>query len=123
MIALPATSNFPAQYEPRHAQGTPLFRILQDHLETFLAQVEQDPESMGGYLRPEVKSTLEKFMECGVLRFGFARIHCHDCGHEELLPLSSGRPARPFGASAHPATPDAWRSGATGYSTPCCRTS
>ena len=43
---------------------------------------------MGGYLRPEVKSTLEKFMECGILRFGFARIHCDDCGHEELLPLS-----------------------------------
>lgn len=88
MIALPATSNFPAQYEPRHAQGTPLFRILQDHLETFLAQVEQDPQSMGGFLRPEVKSTLEKFMECGILRFGFARTHCDDCGHEDLLPLS-----------------------------------
>ncbi|MFM7204933.1 MAG: transposase zinc-binding domain-containing protein [Myxococcota bacterium] len=88
MTPLPATSNFPDGYVPRHAQGTPLFRILQDHLETFLAEAEQGSETAGGFLRPEVRSTLEKYMECGVLRFGFARIHCDDCGHEELLPLS-----------------------------------
>ncbi|MFM7204540.1 MAG: transposase zinc-binding domain-containing protein [Myxococcota bacterium] len=88
MVSLPATSNFPAGYVPRHAQGTPLFRILQDHLETFLAEAERGEDSAGGFLRPEVRSTLEKFTECGVLRFGFARIKCPDCGHEELLPLS-----------------------------------
>lgn len=88
MNPLPATSNFPAGYVPRHAQGTPLFRILQDHLETFLAEAEQGSESAGGFLRPEVRSTLEKYMECGILRFGFARIHCDGCAHEELLPLS-----------------------------------
>lgn len=41
----------------------------------------------------------QRYLDCGDLRFGFARVKCKDCGHEFLLPFSCKR--RHFCPSCH----------------------
>jgi hypothetical protein len=41
-----------------------------------------------GPLRPVVEKTVERFLECGLLRHGFARIRCGHCHEEYLLAFS-----------------------------------
>ena len=38
--------------------------------------------------RPVVAQVADKFLACGVLEHGFARIRCNDCAHEYLLAFS-----------------------------------
>ena len=41
-----------------------------------------------GYLRPVIKEVVEKYLDCGNPKCGFARIRCPDCGTERLLTFS-----------------------------------
>ena len=72
-----------ARYESRRpAQGV-LFKVLQTHLETFLAAVD------GGVGMPAfVHKELTAYLRCGVLAHGFARFRCNDCGHDRLVAFS-----------------------------------
>ena len=79
------------QYRPRQPEKSDLYRILLDHLETFLARYDNECDTGRGYLRPEVRESLESFLRCGVLRFGFARLKCGGCEREKLLALSCRR--------------------------------
>jgi len=54
----------PVHYERRRPEETTLYRLVQENLETFLAQVET--ESGSGL--PE-----------------FLRLRCRECGHEKLV--------------------------------------
>jgi ribosomal protein S27E len=38
----------------------------------------------GGFFRPIVKEVVEKYLDCGNLRCGLARIRCPDCAEERL---------------------------------------
>ncbi len=78
-------------YRPRRPQQGALYRLLLDHLETFLAERRAGPDPVRGYLRPEVGKTFEDYLECGVLRFGFARLRCMSCLEARLLALSCRR--------------------------------
>ena len=42
---------------------------------------------------------IHRYLDCGDLHFGFARVKCKDCGHEYLLPFSCKR--RHFCPSCH----------------------
>ena len=41
-----------------------------------------------GYWRPVVGEVVEKFLACGILKHGFARVRCGACRHEFLLAFS-----------------------------------
>ncbi|MBU1901948.1 transposase zinc-binding domain-containing protein [Patescibacteria group bacterium] len=65
-----------------------------------------------GFLRSIIPEVVHKFMDCGDLERGFARVRCDHCQHEYLLAFSyKGRwlclprtvPARLW-REAHPAT-------------------
>ena len=74
-------------YRPRRPTTTPLYPVVQHHLETFLAQAtERDP--MGYGVRSWVEKDLRAYLRCGILAHGFARLRCEDCGHERLLAFS-----------------------------------
>ena len=45
-------------------------------------------EANYGQLRPVVEKTVDRFLECGIYRHGFARIRCPDCCKEYLLAFS-----------------------------------
>jgi hypothetical protein len=54
----------------------------------FLADYDDLLESRYGFLRREVRRAGAKYLQCGILDFGFARIRCATCGEELLLAFS-----------------------------------
>jgi len=56
-------------------------------------------KSRYGYWRTYVMTVIYKYLDCGDLHFGFARVRCEDCGHEYLLAFSCKR--RQFCPSCH----------------------
>jgi len=74
-------------YRPRRPTATPLYPVVQHHLETLLASREEaDPTGWG--VPGWVESDFRGYLRCGILAFGFARVRCDDCGQERLLAFS-----------------------------------
>ena len=86
-------------YRPRQPQQTPYYRCVEDHLEMLEKVYEDRFERMYGFFRPHIRKVMERYLDCGILRGGFARIKCEDCGHEYLLAFSCKR--RHFCPSCH----------------------
>jgi len=61
---------------------------VQEHIESFFAQVEL---VTGSGLLDFVKDEFDAFLECGVLAHGFLRLRCANCAHEKLVALSCKR--------------------------------
>ncbi len=69
-----------AIYRPRRPRATALWQCVNRHLSELRAS---------GRLRRAVEeNVLERFLECGDLHCGFARIRCGGCGHDLLLAFS-----------------------------------
>ncbi len=81
----PAPAARPIPYERRRPEETTLYQLVQQHLETFLAQVELET---GSGLPEFVKDEFDAFLECGILAHGFLRLRCGDCAHEKLVAFS-----------------------------------
>ena len=58
-----------------------LYRVLREHLATFLSVT-------GDRLPRFVGRELQRYLACGILAFGFARVHCSRCGKDELVAFS-----------------------------------
>jgi hypothetical protein len=73
-------------YVPRSPTTGVLYGVVRTHLADFLAAV--DARTDGSGLPPFVTAEFRKFLRCGVLAHGFARVRCGDCAFERLLPFS-----------------------------------
>jgi hypothetical protein len=62
----------PGIYRPRHPERTVLYRALFHHFERFVAEYESRFEREYGYFRPIIKDVVEKYLDCGNPRCGFA---------------------------------------------------
>lgn len=62
----------PGIYSPRHPERTILYRELFHNFERFVAEYEERFEKAFGYFRPIIKDIVEKFLDCGNPRCGFA---------------------------------------------------
>jgi hypothetical protein len=71
----------------RQPENTPLYQIVQEHLETFLAQARDRSGHGFGYPR-YVEQAFSRYIDCGILVRGFARCRCPDCGDEFLVAFS-----------------------------------
>jgi len=69
-------------YERRRPEATSLYTVVQDHVDTFFAQVEQET---GTGLPPFVKDEFETFLECGILAHGFLPLRWNVCHVGGLL--------------------------------------
>ena len=78
-----------ATYEPRDPSRTVLSTVIADHLETFLASLDADPEATG--LSAYVERAFYAYLRCGILAHGFLRLGCDTCPQELLLPFSGKR--------------------------------
>jgi hypothetical protein len=78
-----------ATYEPRDPSRTVLYTVIADHLETFLASCEADPDATG--LPAYVQREFDAYLQCGILAHGFLRLGCDTCPKELLLPFSCKR--------------------------------
>jgi Putative transposase/Transposase zinc-binding domain len=73
-------------YQPRDPSATVLYRVVANHLETFLATLAADPTAKG--LPDYVTEEFDAYLQCGVLAHGFVRLGCDSCPHQMLLAFS-----------------------------------
>ena len=93
-------------YCQRHPERTVLYRVMFHYFEQFLHEYENQFERLHGYLRPIVKEVVDKYLDCGNPKCGFARIKCSDCGREKLLMFSCK--VRGFCPSCHAKRREEW---------------
>lgn len=93
-MAVPA-----AVYRPRNPQSSDYYRCVEDYFETFLGIYDEHFSRQYGFWRPYVEQVIYRYLDCGNLHNGFARVKCKDCGHEYLLAFSCKR--RHFCPSCH----------------------
>jgi hypothetical protein len=80
-----------ATYEPRDPSRTVLYKVIAEHLETFLALLDDDPDAKG--LPAYVRREFYAYLQCGILAYGFLRLGCDTCKKEVLLAFSCKRRA------------------------------
>jgi len=93
-------------YRPRHPERTVLYRVLFHHFDRFLTEYESRFEREYGYFRPIIKDVVERYLDCGNPRCGFARIRCPDCRQERLVMFSCR--TRGFCPSCHAKRIEEW---------------
>jgi len=96
--ACPTTTDVDV-YQPRNPKASAYYRCVEDHFEQLEAVWDDRYQSRFGYWRPYVTDVIQRYLDCGDLHFGFARVKCEDCGHEFLLAFSCKR--RHFCPSCH----------------------
>jgi len=75
-------------YRPRNPRDSTYYRCVEDHFERFDQAYEERFERQYGSFRPYVKHVIYRYLDCGILHNGFARVRCEECGHEHLLAFS-----------------------------------
>ena len=78
----PAASKCYQRHEP---ETTPLYKIVAEHIETFLAEARETHERA---LPQYVERELREYLKCGILAHDFLRARCHSCGKDLLVALS-----------------------------------
>src|SRR5215831_10405543 len=78
-----------ATYAPRDPSRTVLYTVIADHLETFFASLDADPDATG--LPAYVQREFYAYLQCGILAHGFLRLGCDTCPTELLLPFRCKR--------------------------------
>ncbi|MBU1069157.1 transposase [Myxococcota bacterium] len=77
----------PATYRRREPEKTALHSLVHEHLETLLAQARQASVDNSGY-PAFVEKEFRRYLDCGILANGFARLRCPTCGFERLVAFS-----------------------------------
>ena len=73
----------------RTAEHSVLYRVIDEHLETFLDTAAHHAD--GHRLPKFVEQEFRDFLTCRVLEHGFTRLRCGDCAFERLVPFSCVR--------------------------------
>jgi ribosomal protein S27E len=93
-------------YRQRHPERTVFYRVLFHYFDEFVAEYENRFEREYGYFRSVIQEVVEKYLDCGNPKSGFARIRCPDCGTERLLSFSCK--VRGFCPSCHSKRREEW---------------
>ena len=75
-------------YRARNPKKSPLWQCADRHYDEFEEAYPEAYQPRYGVLRPIIPEVVHKFLECGNLERGFARIRCDHCEHEYLLAFS-----------------------------------
>jgi len=75
-------------YKPRRPRESPLYRLVEQHLEELLRSWPARFVRQHGPLRPVVERVLREFLKCGLLEHGFARLWCSQCRKSVLVAFS-----------------------------------
>ena len=75
------------RYLPRRPRSSPLYRVLADHFETLERVHEECFEPTHGPLRRAAREAVGRFLDCGLLEHGFARVRCSECRAEFLVAI------------------------------------
>ena len=75
-------------YRPRRPRQSPLYQVIERHLPEFERTYNDRYQRRYGAWQPIIGEVARKFLRCGDLHFGFARVRCGDCAHEMFVPFS-----------------------------------
>ena len=75
------------EYKRRRPEQTVLYQVVQRELRTLVQMCEEKNRPLPTFVVQE----FEKFLRCGILAHGFARVRCCDCGHDRLVGFSCKR--------------------------------
>ena len=75
-------------YRPRDHEASLFFKIARDHFVGFERVYPERFQKRYGYYRPVIRSSIDKFLKCGDLKEGFARVRCKECGEEFFVAFS-----------------------------------
>ena len=75
-------------YRRRDHEASPFFKVVRDYFDEFERVYPERYQKAYGYWRPVVRSSIDKFMKCGDLKEGFARVRCPDCKAEYYVVFS-----------------------------------
>ena len=93
-------------YRPRDPRASDLWRLLDEHFDSFRQVYDEQFQAKNGFWRPVVARSVTGFLKCGDLQEGFARVRCPDCHHEMFAAFSCKQPtiAARRCPPAHPVT-------------------
>jgi ribosomal protein S27E len=91
-----STNNTYTQRNPRKSQ---YYKCVEEHFEELENKWEDNYQHNFGYWRHHITDVIYKYLDCGDLHCGFARVKCKDCNNEYLLPFSCKK--RHFCPSCH----------------------
>lgn len=74
-------------YRRRRPETTVLHRVVREHLNSFLAQAEARSSAASGY-PIYIEREFRRYLDCGILSKGFARLRCPTCKTERLVAFS-----------------------------------
>ena len=63
-------------YRQRNPETSQYYKCVEDHLETFEQVYDDRFPKQYGFLRPYVKNVIYRYLDCGILKNGFASIRC-----------------------------------------------
>jgi hypothetical protein len=72
----------------QRSKGLASVAILRHHFEEFELRYDEVFSREHGFYRPIISHVVHKYLKCGDLQDGFARVRCPDCHHEYLLAYS-----------------------------------
>jgi hypothetical protein len=75
-------------YRPRDHEASPFFKIVRHQFDEFERVYPAKYQERYGYWRPVIRSSIDKFLKCGDLKEGFARVRCPDCKEEYFVAFS-----------------------------------
>ena len=75
-------------YRARNPKKSPLWQCAHRHYDQFEEAYPEQYQPRYGRLRPIIPEVVHKFLDCGNLERGFARVRCDHCQHEYLLAFS-----------------------------------
>jgi hypothetical protein len=87
-------------YRLRDHESSPFFQLVRERFNEFEAVYPQKFQKQYGYWRPVIRTSIDKYLKCGDLKEGFARVRCPDCGEEFFVALECGSYYTSFGFRA-----------------------
>jgi hypothetical protein len=75
-------------YRPRNPASSPFFQLVEEHFDEFERVYPQKYEKQYGFWRKIIRFSIDKFIKCGDLKEGFARVKCTKCGKEMFVAYS-----------------------------------
>ena len=75
-------------YRPRQVLESDFHRLVREHVDEFRAVYADRYARKYGHWRPVFDKAVRRFLKCGDIQHGFARVRCPDCRHEFLVAFS-----------------------------------
>jgi hypothetical protein len=75
-------------YQPRNPRATSLYALVEDYYEEFERVYDDRYQQQYGPWRPVIGEVMRKYLECGDLHRGFARLGCCGCRYQTILAYS-----------------------------------